>query len=137
MTRLIIHLRPISKYLFIVWIIIIVVVSSMPTLPTPKIRTGEMVIRLDYLIHFCEYGLLAFLAYLSYAGKEFNISLKKILIITFFLIIFALLDEFHQKLIPGRSFNPKDILSNIIGILAALLFCWLSFRKTAGEMKSL
>jgi VanZ family protein len=135
--RIIKKVEPAARYLLIVWIITIIVVSSLPTLPTPKIHSGEYIIRLDYLFHFCEYGLLAFLAYLSFAGKEFRISLKKFLIITLLLIIFAVLDEFHQKLIPGRSFNLKDIASNICGIVAGLIFCLLIFRKTANEIKSL
>lgn len=127
-------LEPVSRWLLISWSITIVVVSSLPSLPTPKVNAGEYIIRLDYLFHFCEYGLLAFLAYLSFAGKEFKISLKKLLITTIFLIIFAVLDEFHQKLIPGRSFNLKDIASNICGIIAGLIFCYFVFKKTAKKI---
>ena len=35
------------------------------------------------------------------------------------LIIFAVADEFHQKLIPGRTLSLKDIMSNVIGIVVA------------------
>lgn len=136
MKRLILFLQPYSKYILILWAISILTVSSLPSLPTPEIRTASLKIRLDYLIHFCEYGILAFLAFLSFADKGFYISLKKILIITLFLIIFAVLDEFHQKLIPGRSLNPKDIMSNITGILTSLVISFLLFRKASCEMKS-
>ena len=128
--------EPAARYLLIVWIITISVVSSLPSLPIPKVHAGELIIRLDYLFHFCEYGLLAFLAYLSFAGKDFKVSLEKFLIITLFLIIFAILDEFHQKLILGRSFNLNDIASNISGIVAGLIFCYFIFRRTVKEIKS-
>ena len=81
-------------------------------------------------MHFCEYGLLAFIAFLSFAGNEFNLKYKKLVLITLTLIVFAILDEFHQKLIPGRSYNIRDIMSNVTGILAAALFSIVIFRKT-------
>jgi VanZ family protein len=62
-------------------------------------------------------------------------TLKKYLITAAFLILLAVLDELHQKLIPGRSFNVEDILSNITGILAGLIFCVLIFRKIARRLK--
>ena len=111
------------------WIIIIISVSSVPSIPTLKIHTDRVDIRLDYLIHFCEYGLLAFMAFLSSAGNDYKPGFRKYLLISMCLIAFAILDEFHQKLIPGRAFNVKDIVSNIIGILAALMFCVVVFRK--------
>jgi VanZ family protein len=110
------------------WIVIILTLSSIPSLPTLKIVTRGSVIRLDYLMHFCVYGLLAFLAYLTYADAHFNLNFRKFIIITAGLILFALADEFHQKLIPGRSFNVKDIYSNIAGIIAALGFCLAVLR---------
>ena len=85
-------------------------------------------IRLDYLMHFCEYGLLTIIAFLSFAGIEFKIAFKKYIIILMSLIFFAVLDEFHQKLIPGRSFNVKDIMSNVTGILAVTVFTVIVFR---------
>ena len=115
MKKLIIFLRPFSKYLLIFWLIAIVTVSSIPHLPTPKIDTKHFEIRLDYLFHFCEYGLLTFLGLLSFVQKDFTMTLKKYLLITLALVIFALADEFHQKLIPGRTFNPRDIMSNMAG----------------------
>lgn len=129
MFRLIIFLRPFARYILIVWILTIIVVSSIPSIPTLKIHVAKSEFRLDYLIHFCEYGVLTLMAYLSFAGNEFRINYRKYVLIAVSLILFAILDEFHQKFIPGRSFNVKDILSNISGILAALVFCAVVFRK--------
>lgn len=120
--------KPNSKYFLMAWIVIILTLSSIPSLPTLKIVTRGSVIRLDYLMHFCVYGFLAFLAYLTYADAHFNLNFRKYIFITAGLVLFALADEFHQKLIPGRSFNVKDIFSNIAGIIAALGFCVLVFR---------
>jgi VanZ family protein len=57
-----------------------------------------------------------------------GISFKRLAIIAAGLILIALADEFHQKFIPGRTFNLKDIYSNIAGIIAAVIFCRVVFR---------
>jgi VanZ family protein len=128
MLRLILWCKPISKYLLVVWLMTIIVVSSTPNIPTLKIHPGKAEIRLDYLMHFFEYGLLGFLAFLTFAGNTFKMSYKKYLLIAASLIIFAFLDELHQKFIPGRSYNLKDFFSNMTGIVAALVFCLFVFR---------
>jgi VanZ family protein len=128
MLRLIEAFRPYSKYFFVAWLIIIMTVSSIPKLPVMKIETDKGTIRLDYLIHICEYASLAFFVFLTFAGSRFRISLKKYLVLTAGLILFALADEFHQKIIPGRTFNMKDIYSNFAGILAGLVFCVVVFN---------
>lgn len=134
MLRLIIFLRIYAKYLLIAWALTILIVSSIPSIPTLKIRMAKSEIRLDYLIHFCEYGVLAFMAFLSFTGKEFRINYNRFILITVCVISFAILDEVHQKLIPGRSYNIKDIISNITGIAAALVFCIVVFRKIASRL---
>ena len=69
------------------------------------------------------------MAFLYFVSSEFRFNYKKFILITISIILFAIIDEFHQKLIPGRTFNVKDIYSNITGIVAAVIFCALIFRK--------
>jgi VanZ family protein len=127
--RFLIWFRPFSAYALITWLVIILIVSSIPSIPTLKIHTAKGYIRLDYLIHICEYGLLASLSYLAVTGAGFKVSLGKFILITAGLIIFAIADEFHQKLIPGRFFSYKDLTANIAGILAAsVISAWLFSR---------
>lgn len=129
MLKLIQFFRPFAKYLLAFWIIAIVVVSSVPSIPTLKIHTPKADIRLDYIIHLLEYASLALLAYLSFAGREFRVSATKYLVITLCLMVFAAADESHQIFIPGRSFNPYDLVSNLAGIAAGLFFCVVVFRR--------
>jgi VanZ family protein len=135
MLRLIIILRPFARYLLIAWVLTIIIVSSIPNIPTLKVHTARGELRLDYLMHFCEYGFLAFLAFLTAAGKEFKISQGKAILLLVSLILFAVLDEYHQKLIPGRSFSVNDILSNISGILIISVFSLIVFRITQGKTR--
>ena len=104
-------------------------VSSIPSIPTLKLHAGEYTMRLDYMIHFLEYASLAFLAYITFSGENTGISFGRYLIVTLALVLFAVIDEFHQKWIPGRSFNPADIISNISGIIATLVLIILLFRR--------
>jgi VanZ family protein len=78
-------------------------------------------------MHFCEYGVLTFITFLSLAGEKFKINYKKFLLITVSLILFATIDELHQKLIPGRTYSVKDIESNVMGILMATIFTIVVF----------
>ena len=117
MLKLIVFIRPISRYLLIAWVIIIITLSSIPNIKTISIHTTSKEIRLDYLMHFIAYGFLSFITLLAFAGNNFRMPFSKALLITGCLILFAVADEFHQKLIPGRSFNVNDIYSNITGII--------------------
>lgn len=137
MLRLIIWCKPFAKYLLIIWVLMIIIVSSIPSIPTLKVHTARSVIRLDYLIHFLEYGLLTLMALIHFVSNEFRLNYKKIILITISIVLFAVIDELHQKLIPGRSFNVKDIISDIAGILAAVVFCVLVFRKITERIEKL
>ena len=129
MLKLIIYIRPIARYFLIAWVLTIIILSSIPNIPTLKIHTAKSEIRLDYMMHFCEYGILTFMTFLSFAGGEFRINWKKIIIIAVSLILFAVLDELHQKLIPGRTCSVKDMSSDAMGVFAATLFTFLVFRS--------
>jgi len=132
MLRLIIWLKPYSRYFLVGWVLFILVFSSVPSLPTIKIHTAKSEIRLDYLIHHIEYGILGFLTFLSFSGIALRTGHRRFAILTVCLIAFAFLDEFHQKFIPGRTFNPIDLYSNWTGILVALIFCIVIFKVVQG-----
>ena len=127
MLKLILYLRPIARYLLIAWVLTIIILSSIPNIPTLMIHTAKAEIRLDYLMHFCEYGVLTFMAFLSFAEDKFRINWKRFITIAIGLVLFAVLDELHQKLIPGRTCSVKDIASNVTGILATSLFTIVVF----------
>jgi VanZ family protein len=129
MLKLIISFRPFAKYFLIFWLLTILTVSSIPNVPTLKLHTAGKEIRLDYLMHFAEYGILTFLTFLSFAGMEFKFSYRKVLLIVGGLMALAIADEFHQKLIPGRSFNYMDIMSNLSGIVFISIITLVIFRS--------
>jgi VanZ family protein len=114
--------------------IAIISISSIPDIPTLKIHTAKSNIRLDYLIHFCQYGLLTLVAFIAYSDQTFKIRSGKVMLLIACLMLFAIADEFHQKLIPGRSFSLKDILSNLSGIVVAAVITIVIFRNIRRRM---
>jgi VanZ family protein len=134
MVQLIIWFSRFAKYFLVLWIVTILIVSSIPSLPALKIHTSKSEIRLDYMIHLIEYGILGFLAFLTFSGKEYCPGYRRFFIITVSLLLFAFLDEFHQKFIPGRAFNVKDLYSDAAGIVLALIFCVTLFRKLPAKI---
>ncbi len=77
--------------------------------------------RIDYILHFSAFFTLSlfflFWKSLYYVKKQY------VILIPYFFIGLglALLLEFLQKFIPGRTFNPFDFIANACGILGA--FC--------------
>jgi VanZ family protein len=129
MLKLIKYLRPFARYLLIAWLAIIIILSSIPNIPTLKIHTSRSDFRLDYIMHFGEYGVLAFMAFLALAEDKFRINWKRFITVAIGLVMFAILDELHQKLIPGRTCSIKDVASDVTGVLAAIVFTLLVFRS--------
>ena len=70
--------------------------------------------------HIVEYLVLAVL--LCVALNEYNLSLTKILLISFIVcFIYSISDEAHQLLVSGRSGEIRDIIIDNVGTLIGLL----------------
>ncbi|MCK4699934.1 MAG: VanZ family protein, partial [Bacteroidales bacterium] len=112
MYKLIIRFKPFFKMFFWIWLIFILVMSSTPKLPDLKLNIDESIIRIDYAIHFIEYFLLV--SFFLIWRIKINLNPTIIIILLTLLIGMAtgFVDEFHQKIIIGRTYNPKDMLYN-------------------------
>jgi len=121
MYKLIIRFKPFFKVFFWVWLLIILGMSSTPNLPDLKLNIDESTIRIDYAIHFIEYFLLVSF-FLIWRIKN---NLNPTIIIIFLTLLIGMatgfVDEFHQKIIIGRTFNPIDMLSNFLGVIAGVV----------------
>jgi len=122
MKKLIEWFRPMAKYFLVIWVVLIVFFSSLPNTPKLKIDIPSFEIRIDYLLHFFEYFILAFLAMVTFNTVSGPGRPGRIAVIIIMLALFALADETHQLLIPGRSFNLTDLLSNFAGLAAGSFF---------------
>lgn len=74
------------------------------------------------LAHFFEYALLGLLAARAFrTSPKLNIKNHWFSISLSLVVIYALLDEYHQSFVPSRTASIYDSLIDIAGGLAALL----------------
>ena len=120
MYKLIIRFKPFFKVFFWVWLLIILGMSSTPNLPDLKLNIDESTIRIDYAIHFIEYFLLVSFFLIWRIKNNLNPTIIIILLTLLIGMATGFVDEFHQKIITGRTFNPIDMLSNFLGVIAGV-----------------
>jgi len=109
--------KAVFMLIFWFWMIAILVLSSIPNLDVPDKEIADL-IRTDYLIHFLQYFLLAFFYVL---WQQITIQQRKNMLLAILTgIVISSIDEFHQLFIPGRAFNPIDLILNISGFVTGL-----------------
>ena len=117
------------KILFWFWLALIFIVSSIPYLSVPGFRFELILFQTDYILHWFQYTVLIglFVVWRSKIKSEFN---RKIGFSALLLgIILASIDETHQIFIPGRHFNPIDMVYNYLGVFTGILIAFLRIRK--------
>jgi VanZ family protein len=87
------------------------------------------------LAHFCEYALLGVLAARAFRNSP-GLTIKRnwFLISLGLVVVYALVDEYHQSFVPSRTASLVDSLIDIFGGLTALLVVKFVFaRKDASN----
>ena len=102
------------RILLILYAVLILLVSSIPGNSIPRF----VLFSWDKLLHLIEYSILSFLSVNSFDKK----SKKQIIIISFFCLCFAMLDEVWQSFIPGRFSSALDVIADGIGIVIGSIF---------------
>jgi VanZ family protein len=67
--------------------------------------------------HFTEYAILGFLA-----ARAFRQHQRWFLISAVLIVLYALLDEYHQSFVPSRTASIFDSLIDMAGGISALIF---------------
>lgn len=98
---------------FLVYVLVLVWIYLNPTMGITSVEVNSKSLRVDYLLHGIAFFALPIIAYLA-NGEKKRPYLWYIFIV--FSGLLALSIEFFQQLVPGRAFNPLDILSNLIGL---------------------
>jgi len=98
---------------------------------TIKTTSGSATgLNLALMYHFGIFFIFSFFLFMTIKGKK-EIKTKYILIAILISIIYAITDEFHQLFVPGRVFSIKDILTDSLGSLSAILI-QLKINKQKG-----
>lgn len=87
------------------------------------------------LAHLTEFFILGFLLVNVWADGKSNITFKYILVAVLIALIYAVSDEVHQTLIPGRAGRVMDVVIDTFGaLLGSLTYYGIFkfFRKKSG-----
>ena len=130
MTRKPVNKTKISKSLFILWSLIILILSVIPSVesPLPKITF------LDKIAHLGQYLIFALLYYLMrlHQKKRIDKIVKELIILS---LILPILNELIQIPIPGRNFSLLDIGANFIGFLVVIIFLKIKEKELSSNEK--
>jgi len=112
---------------FILWMLIIFVQSSFPSIELPKVEF----ISTDKLIHMGVFGLLTALCYVSliHIEKENMFSSKPFLWSFIICSLYGASDEIHQYFVPNRSSEIQDWLADVAGAIIMVLVIKYFLRK--------
>ena len=112
-----------ARIFLIIWSIIILILTLLPGNIIPHSDfSGKM--HIDKVVHFTIFLVFAILFYLSVPSgtPNKNINLKGIIIILVISLAYVTLIEILQRYIPGRDFEPEDVIAGGAGTLTGLLF---------------
>jgi VanZ family protein len=109
--------RQLFAILFFTWLAALLVLTYYPNLPELKIRVHNDWFRLDYLGHFGFYSGLIALFLEWQAGWREKLAGRLVIWTILGGAALAIMTEFSQLAVPGRSFNPVDMACNFGGVL--------------------
>jgi len=82
------------------------------------------------LAHFTEYAVLGFLAARAFFTSSVAPLRRRWFVVALFVIvIYSLLDEYHQSFVPSRTASIYDSMIDTIGGFAGLLIYWRRRRR--------
>ena len=110
--------KKLFAWLYWIWAVVIIVLSSWPNIPTQKVNIWDEPFRLDYLAHFGIFGIWGGF-FVLWKAKVIRFKWQEFPWYVLGSTLFAVVDELHQLWIEGRTFNPLDMMYNLLGLWAA------------------
>ena len=114
----------------IVYWIILFIATSIPAQSVPSFGVS------DKVNHLLAYFILSILLYLTFSFQEKSLFAKRnaALLTIAVVLLYGVLDELHQMLIPGRSAEFLDWAADAVGAICGVLiisFLLKKFKKEA------
>jgi VanZ family protein len=100
--------------------------QSWPNAPQPP---GPLT---DKHEHFFFYGVLGVLALRALTNAQWRrVSAATALGAIVFSSLYGVVNEFHQRFVPGRSYEVLDMIANAVGasVAVALVWAWSIIRR--------
>jgi VanZ family protein len=120
------------KFIALLYAVIIFVISSLPQLTPPHLGfTLE-----DKVYHFIEYSIFSYLLFLTFYRSKTDFLKKNLFLFSSLIgIIYAYSDEFHQRFVPGRTYDLYDFAADCLGIILIQAVLWGYLRQKRPYMK--
>ena len=113
-------------WLTLVYAVLILIVSSIPDLKTPQLGFEYQ----DKLYHLIEYSIFSVLLFFALLNSQRNFLRKNVLLISLLIgASFGILDELHQKFIPGRQADVLDFTADFVGVALIQICFWIYHRR--------
>ncbi|NLD71970.1 MAG: VanZ family protein [Chloroflexi bacterium] len=112
----------------IAWMTLIFWLSAQPVVPHPGRAIGLGDHLVDYVAHAVLFGVLALCAWWALGDARLARRLtgrRRLAAALGLAMLYAVSDELHQALVPGRCATIPDLLADGAGIAAGGLFLWL------------
>ncbi|MCL5004257.1 MAG: VanZ family protein [Patescibacteria group bacterium] len=118
----------------LVWAALIFLGSSLPSVHASRNSVVDFVVHKS--VHLFEYGVLYLLYYLSVARNFWEIEKKKVFYGLFFVFLYGVTDEFHQRFVPGRGSHAVDVLIDTLGGFLGFVL-WKFLRQRALQRRKI
>jgi VanZ family protein len=125
-----------ARYLFlalaIAWAGVIFYLSSQSSIDTPSLFPGQ-----DKLFHMMAFGVLGFLFMGSMKSTSSGYRIGQVWLVVILVVLYGLLDEFHQYFVPGRTVDIYDALADAAGALLGAWSMYILVRILASRSTAL
>ena len=123
------------KSVALIYAALIFIISSLPRITPPPLGFRFE----DKVYHFLEYSIFSFLLFLAFFKAKTDFFRKNVFLLSSLIgIAFAYSDEFHQRFVPGRSYDLFDFLADCLGVvlIQAVLWIYLGWRGRKDSYKT-
>jgi len=116
----------------IVYWIILFIATSIPAQSVPSFGVG------DKVNHFLAYLILAVLLFLTLSFQEKSMFAKRnaALLTIAVILLYGVLDELHQMLVPDRSAEFLDWVADGVGAICGVLIISFLLKKFKKEVET-
>jgi VanZ family protein len=113
-----------SRLLALLWAGLIFHLSSQSLPDLPLFFPGQ-----DKLLHVAAFGTLGFLVLGGMRPAGARYPAAKLLLAFLLVVVYGVLDEYHQSFVPGRLADPLDVLADVIGGIIGIWLMAFIVRK--------
>lgn len=108
----------------VIWLFSLFLVVSGSLLPadSPMMQAVGMLPVNEKVLHFCAYAWLALVSLVVVRRRSHAV------LVAFAMVLLGVTLEFGQKLVPGRSFELRDMYINSFGVFTGVLLGILAIR---------